>query len=183
MNLIKTDSLNITNILEKYIKKQEQGIFYGINNKKVVFVSNINLVNTNACNELNYKIIETLHKGGIIVANPGDITIACFGPIANTWVKDFGVYLVNYLKDQGLNAIFEGNDILIDGYKIAGLSAKIYGNIQYSNIHIGINTNLEDIKNICLKPMIKIPKGLSDYGFSTKEIEKIFINYYSNHRV
>jgi lipoate-protein ligase A len=92
-------------------------------------------------------------------------------------MHDFANYLVSEYKQRGLNAFFDGNDILIDGYKISGLSATPYGALQYSTIHIGINTNLEDIKTICTKPMIKIPKGLSEYNITTEEIEQIFLEF------
>jgi lipoate-protein ligase A len=127
---------------------------------------------------LGYQILHTGHTGGVVVVNPGDISIIHFGPIGNEIMHDFANYLVNEYKKRGLNAFFDGNDILIDGYKISGLSATPYGHIQYSTIHIGINTNLDDIKAICTKPMIKIPRGLNVYGITAEEIEQIFLEFY-----
>ena len=42
---------------------------------------------------------------------------------------------------------------------------------------IGINTNLDHIKAICRKPMKKVPKGLSEYGITTEEVEQWFLDF------
>lgn len=52
-----------------------------------------------------------------------------------------------------------------------------YGRIDYTAGFIGINTNLEHIKAICRKPMQKVPKGLSEYGITTEEVEEMFLNF------
>ena len=121
--------------------------------------------------------METMHTGGVVVVADGDVSVIHFGNIGDRCMLDFAEYLVEQYKAKGLNATFDGNDVLIDGYKISGLSATPYGNIQYSTIHIGVNTNLDDIKAICTKPMVKIPKGLSDYGITTDEIEQMFLDF------
>jgi lipoate-protein ligase A len=87
------------------------------------------------------------------------------------------MYLIDRYKEKGLNATDEGNDVLIDGYKISGLSATPYGHIQYATIHIGVNTNLDYIKQICRKPMKKVPKGLSECGITTEEVEQMFLDF------
>lgn len=40
-----------------------------------------------------------------------------------------------------------------------------------------MNTNLDHIKAICRKPMKKVPKGLSDYGITTEEVEQMFLEF------
>ena len=40
----------------------------------------------------------------------------------------------------------------------------------YELVQISINQDLEVIKNVCLKPMVKVPKGLGEYGVTTEEI-------------
>ena len=34
-----------------------------------------------------------------------------------------------------------------------------------------------NIKAICRKPMKKVPKGLSDYGITSEEIEAMFLDF------
>lgn len=40
-----------------------------------------------------------------------------------------------------------------------------------------MNVDLEDIKKICKKPMKKVPKGLSEYGITTEEVEQMFLEF------
>ena len=42
---------------------------------------------------------------------------------------------------------------------------------------ISMNVNLDHIKAICKKPMEKVPKGLSEYGITTEEVEKMFVAF------
>lgn len=42
------------------------------------------------------------------------------------------------------------------------------------------DTNLDHIKQICKKPMKKVPKGLSEYGITTAEIEQMFLDFCNN---
>ena len=63
-------------------------------------------------------------------------------------------------------------DFIVDGkYKVASCSSINAGdNFIYTGFHFSVNVNLEHIKNICQKPMVKIPKGLSDYGVTSNQI-------------
>lgn len=165
------------NTIQDFIQNENHGWAYCIHDKKVIFLPQNENYNESFCKENNYEILNTLHSGGIVVVNKNDISFVHFGPIGDETMLNFANYLVNYYISKGLNAVFDGNDILIDGYKISGLSATPYNHIQYSTIHVGINTNLEDIKAICTKPMVKIPKGLNEYNITAEEIEQIFFEF------
>lgn len=47
----------------------------------------------------------------------------------------------------------------------------------YTAGFISMNVNLDHIKAICKKPMEKVPKGLSEYGITTEEVEKMFVAF------
>lgn len=160
-----------------FISKQKFGVAYCIHNVKSVLFAEENAVDETLCTEMGYRLMATKHTGGVVVVGEGDISVIHFGEIGNDFMCRFALYLIERYKEKGLNATFDGNDVLIDGYKISGLSATPYGHIQYSTIHIGINTNLEDIKTICHKPMNKVPKGLSEYGITTEEVEQMFLTF------
>ena len=49
------------------------------------------------------------------------------------------------------------------------MSQNING-VVYTAIHISIGMDLDLIKAICTKPMVKTPKGLQDYGITQDEI-------------
>ena len=163
--------------IQSFISNKKHGFAYCTHDRKSVLIAKPDAVDRTLCAELGYNIMETKHTGGVMVVGEGDVSVIHFGEIGNTAMHEFAVYLVEQYKNRGLNATFDGNDILIDEYKISGLSATPYGHIQYSTIHIGVNTNLEDIKTICTKPMVKVPKGLSDYGITTDEVEQMFLDF------
>ena len=177
MNIIKVKSKDAVTTIQDFIYNEKYGCAYCVHDEKSVFTTQTNIIDKELCTKLGYNVLETMHTGGVVVVSEGDISVVHFGNIGNDFMLRFALHLVEYYKTKGLNAYFDGNDILIDGYKISGLSATPYGYIQYSTIHIGINTNLNDIKAICTKQMTKVPKGLSDYSITTSEIEEMFIDF------
>lgn len=134
-------------------------------------------VDEDICNTLGYEIVETYNNASTVVHCKGDILFGHFAEIENGWYNRFIDYFVKWLKSKGLNADFVSNDIVVDGYKVCGMAITRYGRIDYTAGFIGINTNLDHIKAICRKPMKKVPKGLSDYGITTEEIEAMFLDF------
>lgn len=177
MNIKKVQSNEAVSTIQHFITNQEHGIAYCVHDEKSIFMTNPDSIDREVCDKEGYTVLNTQHTGGVVVVSEGDVSVVHFGVIGNEWMHRFADYLIERYKERGLNATYEDNDILIDGYKISGLSATPYGNIQYSTIHIGINTNLDHIKAICRKPMTKVPKGLSDYGITTEEVEKMFLDF------
>ena len=128
------------------------------------------------CAEHNIPVYNQNRNGGTIVCCPGNIGL---GIIYTTkeyrefifikMLREFG----DWLKNKGLSVEFVHNDILIDGYKVAsGCGYNIPPEFKrtYEGIQISINQDLEAIQNICTKPMVKIPKGLSEWGITTEEV-------------
>lgn len=114
--------------------------------------------------------------GGTIVYSKGNVSV---GFIYNNrkYKRFMLVEMINNLKDyfvsKGLNAEVNHNDILIDGYKVASCWGHNYGDgyqWTYELVQISINQDLDVIKNVCQKPMVKVPKGLGEYGITTDEI-------------
>ena len=163
--------------VEGFIKCGTHGIIYGIADAPYTQVHRKTQVDEAVCKDLGYEIIELYHNGGTLVLNPGDVLIGHFGGCENEWYDRLMSYLSDWLKFKGLNAVREGNDILVDGYKVSAYCVTCYGRIDYTGVFIGINTNLDHIKQICRKPMKKVPKGLSEYGITTEEVEEMFLNF------
>lgn len=127
----------------------------------------------------NIKVIEGINIGNPIILFEGDVEYGLF--VDNGGNREMQYLLdqtIAYLQRKGLNATLDNNDILIDNtYKVCGCALTILPNNRiYYAIHISINVDIEVIKNICQKPMIKIPKGLSDYGITTAEVRDFIIN-------
>lgn len=130
------------------------------------------------CQAHNIPCVDIGRRGGAFVVNKGDIG---FGYITNGLDNTIGELLYNkfaeYLRAKGLNAEAKDNDVLIDGYKVFGWASNYYKEYDaiYITCHFTISVDLELIKNVCTKPMNKIPKGLSDFGISREEVKEFII--------
>lgn len=160
-----------------YIRSGTHCIAYGIQDSPVVLTHRKTQVDEEVCKALGYTVYEAFNNGGTILTEAGDFEIGHWYVPENGWCKRFANYFADWLKAKGLNAEYIDNDILVDDCKVCGTCITRYGRIDYTGIHIGINTNLDHIKAICRKPMKKVPKGLSDYGITTEEVEEMFLNF------
>lgn len=121
--------------------------------------------------EMGVKCYDLKKKGGAMVTSPGDI-VYCFttkqdNPRFNMMLRDF---LAKKLKDKNIPVEQTKNDLLVDDRKCFGFMHKDVGKLHFYGGHISINCNLELIKEICTKEMIKIPGGLGIYGLSTEDV-------------
>lgn len=175
--MIKVNQKNWLEVIAQHIYGGLHNMGYIIVDTPIVLVHRKSQVDEELCQKLGYYVIESFNNGGTIVANPGDFMIAHFDYPQNGWYDKFVPYFVNWLKDKGLSAELVNNDILVDGYKVCGTCITNYGCIDYTGAAISVNVNLDDIKAICRKPMNKVPKGLSDFGITTEEVEQMFIDF------
>lgn len=177
MKYYKVKQLDTVSEIKKNIECGNHTGFHVMIETPVVFVHRENQVDKESCKAMGYDVYEAYYNGGTIIGNKGDMAFAHFGAIDNGWYNRFIDHFVKWLKSKGLNAEFVSNDITVDGYKVCGMCITRYGRIDYTAGFIGINTNLDDIKAICKKPMKKVPKGLSEYGITTEEVEEMFLNF------
>lgn len=177
MEIIKPTQAEWMPEVEKHIKGGIHKIGYVVIESPVAIVHKARQVDEETCKELGYEIVESYNNGGTILANKGDIIFSHLDSPGNGWLDKFATYFVDRLRTKGLNADHTDNDILVDGYKVCGLCITSYGRIDFSSAIISLNINLEHIKAICKKPMVKVPKGLSDYGITTEEVEEMFLEF------
>lgn len=150
-------------------------VAYTIHKDNWVYSSNLNQTNKDYCKENNINLSESYNMGGTIVASKGDIDIALFK--IDGW--DIGKNLLKrvkeYLDTKIENVSINNNDLLIDNkYKVMSYASINAGDRYiYVVVHISINPDKELINKICNKEMIKIPRGLGDYGVTTKEMEEL----------
>lgn len=177
MEIIKPSQAEWIPEVVKHIKGGIHKIGYVVIESPVAIVHKAYQVDEDVCNKLGYEVVESFNNGGTILANPGDIIFSHLYTPDNGWLKRFAVYFLTWLRNKGLNAVYEDNDILVDGYKVCGMCITPYGRIDFSSAIVGVNTNLEHIKAICKKPMKKVPKGLGEYGITSAEIEEMFLTF------
>lgn len=177
MIIVKPTQSQWLKVVEKHIKGGIHKIGYVVIESPVAIVHKAKQVDKVVCDELGYQIAESFNNCGTILANPGDIIFSHLDAPGNSFLDRFVVYFIDWLKSKGLNAEYVKNDVLVDGYKVCGLCVTRYGRIDFSSGIISMNVNLDHIKAICRKPMEKVPKGLSEYGITTDEVEKMFVAF------
>lgn len=116
-------------------------------------------------------VVETRHKGGTIVGFEDGITLFAFtgaGKKRPLWSEN----LVRLCESKGLTAEYTGNDILVNGYKVAGCTGRQINDkgLMLYTIHISVNMDVGLIERICSKTMVKVPKGLAEYGITRADV-------------
>jgi lipoate-protein ligase A len=125
------------------------------------------------CRRYDIACVDIGRRGGTFVVNKGDIG---FGYITKGLDNTVGNLLYNkfaeYLKSRGLNAETKNNDVLVDGYKVFGWASHYYKEYDaiYITAHFTLTVDVELIKNVCTKPMNKVPRGLTDFGIMREDI-------------
>ena len=177
MEIKKVTQTEWLNEATKYIQGGLHKTAYLVVDTPLVGVYRKSQVDEEICKELGYEVVETYNNASTVGHEKGDILFGHFCPIDNGWYDRFIAYFVDWLKNKGLNADFVSNDIVVDGYKVCGMCITRYGRIDYTAGFIGVNTNLDHIKAICKKRMKKVPKGLSEYGITSEEVEQMFLDF------
>lgn len=140
-------------------------------------------IDTEYCTSNNIPVFYVERAGGPLVSSYGDygFVIVLDEPVLERPPEIiYQLYLL--CKKRGLNCTFDHNDLLINGYKTASFAGRILPNgLTYFAIHFSMYMNLDLISKICLKPMVKVPKGLTDFGITKEDIENI-INDYNKRR-
>lgn len=177
MEVLKINQTNWISAITKYVAEGSNNIGYVVVDSPVAIVHRKYQVDEEVCKTLGYDIVESYNNAGTIVSNAGDILIGHTNSPDNGWYDRFIAYFLDWLKAKGLNAEYVSNDIVVDGYKVCGMCITRYGRIDYTGGIISVNCNLDHIKQICRKPMKKVPKGLSEYGITTEEVEAMFLAF------
>ena len=123
----------------------------------------------------NIDMQELPRQGGTIVGSQGDVECIYFLQEQEYSGMPKEIQnLVELILSKNLIPQVDNNDILINGYKVASWSAKKLNNNIFIAVVASVNVDLQLIQNICLKPMDKTPKGLSEFGITTAEVKQAF---------
>ena len=164
--------------------KTNQTVIIVLDNTEVIYGAN-GSCNVNWCKENNIPCYhkEKLQGGGCIVGVKGNIFLdikrksnggRCLSDI-------FSEAFCQYLIGKGLTSVrTDNNDILVDGYKVASGCESTVDGWQYMGFQISINQDKDVIEHACNKPMIKVPKGLGEYGITNAEVVAFCKEYYNN---
>lgn len=181
----------IKHFKETYIDTNFQDVtecrYYAVQTEDEVSYGKQQDVNFEYCQQHNIPMYDLKRDGGCIVHGKDNIAWAEIKPNS---AKDFYYtnldflsHFTDFLKEKGLNAIQEDNDILIDGYKVAsGCNINLPPDYKrtFSAVQISWKCDIDLIRNICLKPMVKIPKGLDEYNITQEDIIDFIQDYFKD---
>ena len=168
-------------LLNLFSTKQED-IIWCIHESPLVFKSKLAQLDEVWCKKHNIAICNSFNFGGTIVSDTDDINSAVMRKngwtVGDSVLEFFKIKLSNIIPDLSIN----DNDLLYQGkYKmISYASINVGEEFIYTCLHISFNPNIELIKNICTKPMNKIPMGLASFGIKHQDIVDILQEWEQN---
>ena len=171
--------------LESFLKADKECAKITILEKTEALYGGENTIDKEWCdkNNIPYSQGELIQFTGCIIAVKGNLTLdikkKSYGGEAAG--DKFSKALCEYLKRKGLNTVRQdNNDVLVDDYKVASCAeVSLPDGYEYIAYQISINQDLNAIKHACLKPMVKAPKGLGEYGITTEEMVEFCKDYWS----
>lgn len=177
MKLVKTTIADWFSNIPSYLQNEEEVFGYSIQEQTEVTYGFDNDCNIDWCEEHNIPVYNLGCDGGCIVHTKDNIGLGFVYSI--TKYQDFLLShkflpaILDYLLSKGFNATLEHNDIMIDGYKVASCGEyqfDVQNGWGYGILHISMNQDLYVIEHACKKPMVKVPKGLSEFGITQQEM-------------
>lgn len=170
---------------EEFVKtNSDAAIIATLSGTEVIYNEN-SPCNTEYCAEHNIKC----YKGKINSMGTGVVTSGSIFLTVKKKMLDGGECLSDrlskslceYLKRKGINSVrCDNNDVMADDCKVASGGEIMLNGFHYMGYQISINQDIEAIREICLKPMLKKPKALSDYGITTEEIVDFCKGFFEN---
>ena len=178
IRLYETDKDLVKKIQKGLVKKDLNILYYLVFNNIVVSRSIYTKdYNEEYIKQHNLKTIDLPREGGTIVAFPKDIHIVYFVEEATfSGIPEEIIKLRKYFISRPETSKVQGNDFLVDGYKVASFSVKRLepnDKVLFVNIIFDYDIDAEIIKHVCKKEMIKVPKGLKDFNVPYEDILNI----------
>lgn len=163
---------------------EEEIALIGVHKRPLLCTGRIDSSDLHVARALGYDIATVEHLGGTIICSPGDISFAAnvFGDPVGTENRFLDAMLA-YLSNFSSDVVRSENDILLDGKKVTSAAGARRNNgfgVFYA--HCSVNTNLDMIRRLCTKKMVKVPGRLADYDVPIEELKKVFLRNVLNEK-
>ena len=141
------------------------------NDEVCVWTGAIQSFDLEECERRGIAVAYGEYIGGSIVCMPGDLSVMRIHWGTDDWIVEFGRRVYDWLAGLGLDVVRSDNDLLADGKKIFSWArATTKEGWCQSVAHFSIGPmDLELVKAICTKEMVKMPGALSDYGITAED--------------
>ena len=173
--------------MKRLILSEEDTIFYVYADdiEKPYVIVGRDEINEQYCVDNSLPIVRGFHTGGTFITFKGDFIV---NEISNNKRSIFASQLFaemeKWLVSKGYNATRDKNDLLVDGFKVAGNSKSYIADKAYSVVTISIYADNEVIKNIVKREQVKIPKGLINFGIGESDVMEFlrwFFDFWAIH--
>jgi lipoate-protein ligase A len=115
--------------------------------------------------------------GGPIVSVVGDLNFLMVTKDKTTWCTDIRETFVEWLKFNNLNAEIHKNDMLIAGKKFSGSTHFMQNGMNCEGFMVAMKNSEALVRQICTKPMEKVPTGLEDYGITKNDVFEFVLRF------
>ncbi len=179
MQILKTHDLEeAAKFADRCLTDGHEGLDLLLNLSSFIQTGELAMYDNKAVEDANIAVIwKAKHLGGTIVSFAGDFNLCLI-----TWgdrYPTFGIDCINIvaemLSDRGVTTELDNNDLIANGKKVASWAkATLISGYVQTVAHFSINVDVDLVKQICVKPMLKVPGSLGIYGIDAEMIcEKV----------
>lgn len=127
----------------------------------------------------NIKVQYYENKGGCIINGPEDFGIAIVSQTKNVNFNSIANMFIEILRKYNVNAELNGNDIMVDGKKVAGCHCGQHGDTFIFGTIITLSDHLDLIHEICPPHGDKEPGFIDNKELTKEVIEREVLNYFN----
>lgn len=182
MRLTYVDVAGALTETRRLVQEQEEGLLVNFGDNFFCGCGKHANFREDVCKDLAIPVLHANYLGGTIVIFPGDLSIMEVKRGHSLFGEKTIQCLHKYLYSKGLPVCIKGNDLLLYDVdtrmacKVASYGANWVGDMTETGVHVSINMDLELVKRICIKPMIKVPGALSQYGITAQELWQVIFD-------
>lgn len=152
-----------------------KGAVVCVNETPCVWTGQLPTLDLDKCERRGLYVGMGQYLGGSIVNMPGDLSICITTWGGSELAPGIVDKLAAWLEGRGLSISRDENDVLLDGKKVLSWArATTREGWCQSVIHCSIGPmDLDLVREICTKPMEKVPGSLGEYGVTAEELWSI----------
>lgn len=170
--------------IDYYLSLEENYYISYDNTEDYVLVGEEQDIDLDYCLQNDIDIINIKHKGGSVILAKSAVGFAHIGyDFNNEYSGALISSFITFLQNRNLDVKYDGNDILVNGYKVSSSGKVTVKDKTYFVFQVSLENDLALIKRICIKPMYKVPKGLREFGITQEEVINFFQEFVDTHPI
>lgn len=152
------------------MERQADGLVLLFSSELAVVYGYPQYIDVNACVLNGAFLYQAWHLGGAIVCFPGDLSIMELKNGGSNFGSESISAVCDMLGSRMISALIDGNDLMVNGRKCGSWARTSDRGYTQTVVHFSVNSDVQTIRELCTKPMTKIPGALSDYGITAEDI-------------